>query len=188
VNVERTFPGIDTTSRVVTTGTLAVGIDAAMAWRFGWSAALPAYLYLGTISAVVTMTDLGARKIPEPVVLGSYPLAAALLAAASAPRGQWWALARGGIAMAMLGGFYLILGLAFARQVGIGDIELGGLLGLYLGWISWSALASGTLVAWLLPALAILARRAVSRGSRRGALAAGPFLAAGALVAALAIG
>jgi leader peptidase (prepilin peptidase)/N-methyltransferase len=93
----------------------------AITWRFGWSSALPAYLALGATAAVVTVTDLTTRKIPEAVVVPSYPLAAALLAVASAPRGQWWALARGGIPMASLGGFYLVLGLAFPNQFGIGD-------------------------------------------------------------------
>ena len=185
MNAEKVLPGVDTPARIAATCVLGAVIEAAMTWRFGWSSALPAFLALGAASAVVTITDLATRKIPEAVVLPAYPLAAALLAVASAPRGQWWALARGGIAMASLGGFYLVLGLAFPTQFGIGDIELGGLLGLYLGWLGWSALSGGTLAAWLLAALALPARHVLDHGARRGALAAGPFLVAGALVAVL---
>jgi leader peptidase (prepilin peptidase)/N-methyltransferase len=176
------FPGIDTPGRIATTCALGVGIDAAMVWRFGLSAALPAYCYFGAVAAIVTVTDVAVHKIPEAVVLPSYPLAAALLAAAS--RGQWWALARGGIAMTLLGGFYLALGLTFPRQFGSGDIELGALLGLYLGWLGWATLTTGTILAWLLAALALPLRR-VATPRRCGPLAAGPFLATGALVAVL---
>lgn len=185
MNAEKVLPGIDTPARIGATCVLGAGIEAAMAWRFGWSPALPAFLALGAVGAVITITDLATRKIPEAVVLPAYPLAAVLLAVASAPRGQWWALARGGIAMASLGGFYLVLGLAFPNQFGIGDIELGGLLGLYLGWLGWSALSGGTIAAWLLAALALPAHHLLDHGARRGALAAGPFLVAGALVAVL---
>lgn len=185
MNAEKVFPGIDTPGRSAATCALGAGIDAAMAWRFDWSAALPAYLAFGAIAAAVTVTDLAVHKIPEAIVLPAYPLAVALLAVASAPRGQWWALARGGIAMALLGGFYLILGLGFPTQFGIGDIQLGGLLGLYLGWLGWSALSGGTLAAWLLAALALPARNILNRHARPAALAAGPFLVAGALVAIL---
>ncbi|MGH8299894.1 MAG: prepilin peptidase [Steroidobacteraceae bacterium] len=186
MSIERAVPGIDTPSRFAATCALGAGIEAAMVWRFGWSSALPAYLLFGAVAAVVTVTDLAARKIPEAVVLPAYPLAATLLAVASGSAGQWWSLARGAIAMAVLGGFYLALGLGFEGQLGSGDIELGGLLGLYLGWIGWTALAGGTLVAWLLAALAIPAHRAVTRGARTRALPAGPFLVAGALVVVIA--
>ncbi len=185
MNTAKLLPGIDTPARIAATCALGAGIEAAMAWRFGWSPALPAYLALGAASAVVTVTDLATRKIPEAIMLPSYPLAAVLLAVASASRGQWWALARGSIAMASLVGFYLVLGLALPTQFGIGDIELGALLGLYLGWLGWSALSSGTLAAWLLAALALPAHHLLDHGARRRALAAGPFLVAGALVAVL---
>ncbi len=87
--------------------------------------------------------------------------------------------------MTAVGGFYLLLGLAFAGQFGIGDVELGGLLGLYLGWIGWSALVTGTLLAWVLAAAAIPLRRVIG-GKATGDLPAGPFLVAGALVVVLA--
>ncbi|MGH8994440.1 MAG: hypothetical protein ACRDYB_00115 [Acidimicrobiales bacterium] len=185
MNAEKVVPGIDTPGRIAATCTLGAGIVAAMAWRFGWSAALPAYIALGAVGAVITVSDLAVHKIPDAIVLPAYPLAAALLAVASAPQGQWWALARGAIAMGLLGGFYLALGLGFPTQFGIGDIQLGALLGLYLGWLGWSALSGGTLAAWLLAAVALPARHVLSRPARPAALAAGPFLVAGALVSIL---
>jgi hypothetical protein len=45
--------------------------------------------------------------------------------------------------------------------------------------------ARGTLAAWLLAILALPARHVVTHDTRLGALSAGPFLVAGALVAVL---
>ena len=187
MNATRVLPDIDTPLRAFAVLGLAVGIDAVITWRVGVQAVLPAYLVLGVVCAVVTVTDLAARKIPAAVVLPAYPILVVLLLVGSASEGQWWGLGRAVIAMAALGGFYLTLGLGFAGQLGIGDIELGGLLGLCLGYLGWPAVAAGTLLAWCLAALAVPLRRAVGRPSVTGELPAGPSLVAGALVAVLVI-
>lgn len=187
MNTAHVIPGVDSRTRVATTLLLASAVNAALGWRFGPGLVLLAYLVFGTVGAIVVVTDLAARKIPARVVLPAYPLAAALLAITSASDHDWWSLGRAGISMAAVGGLYLMLGLAFAGQFGMGDIELGGLLGLYLGWIGWSALATGTLLGWALAALAIPLRRTFIGADETGALPAGPFLVAGALVAILVI-
>ncbi len=183
MNAAKVLPGIDTAARIAATCILGAGIETAMAWRFGWSSALPAFLALGAASAVVTITDLATRKIPEAIVLPSYPLAAALLAVASVSRGQWWALARGGIAMAALGGFYLAIGLAFPTQFGVGDIQWAGVIGLFLGWLAWPAVVTGTLLAFVAAALAVMVLRIAGRAAKGLALPMAPFMNAGALVA-----
>jgi leader peptidase (prepilin peptidase)/N-methyltransferase len=181
------LPGVDTPTRVATTLILPAGVDSALAWRFGLGIVLLAYLPFGTVGAVVVVTDLTAQKIPAKLVLPAYPLAGILLAVASASQDRWWPLARAGIAMAAVAGFYLMVGLVFAGQLGIGDMELGGFLGLYLAWIGWSTLAAGTLVAWVLAAMAILARPMIMASGASDKIRAGPFLVAGALLAVLAV-
>lgn len=180
----RALPGVDTEPRIVAVTLLIASMEGAIGWRFGLSAALPAYLVFGAVSVAVTVTDLTTRRIPRAVMAPSYPLAIALLAVASGASGQWWPLARGGIAMVLVSGFYLALGLAFPGQMGGGDPILGGWIGLYLGYLPWSTLFAGVLAAWLLAALVVLARRAATGAS--GTLPAAPFLVAGALVAVLA--
>ena len=186
MNATRVLPGIDSPPRIATTLVLAAYIDAALSWRFDLSLALLAYLVFGTVGAVVVVTDFTTRKIPARLVLPAYPLALGPLAVAAAGHGHWWPLERGAVAMVAVCGFYLLLGLTFAGQLGIGDIELGGLLGLYLGWIGWSALVAGTLLGWALAAAAIPVRMVVG-GTTTRELPAGPFLVAGVLVAVLAI-
>jgi hypothetical protein len=63
------------------------------------------------------------------------------------------------MAMALVAGFYLTLGLAFPHGLGLGA-KLGGLLALGLGWLGWPTLATGVLAARCLAALALLTRQA----------------------------
>jgi prepilin signal peptidase PulO-like enzyme (type II secretory pathway) len=81
---------------------------------------------------------------------------------------------------AALGFFFLAFALIFRGSLGIGDAKLGFLLGLALG----SRTFTGVLVAFaglLVAALAVLARQGLS--ARKQALAFGPYLAIGGIVA-----
>jgi leader peptidase (prepilin peptidase)/N-methyltransferase len=179
-----TFPGFDTPGRVAGTVLAGMVIEAAMVWRFGWSPPFAAYSYLALTGAVVSATDLAARRVPDPIVLPAYPVAAALLVVACLPSGPWWPLARAGIAAAVLGGFYLALGLAFPSGMGLGDVKWAGVLGAYLGWLGWSAMVDGTLIAFIAAAGALVAARAVGR--RQASVPMAPFMTLGAVVAVLA--
>ena len=155
-----------------------------MAWRFGWSVELPAYLAFGAVAATVTVTDLAARRIPNRVVGTAYVVGPVLLAAASAGTGSWWALARAAFGAALLVGFYLALGLASSAGMGLGDVKWAGVIGLFLGYLSWTALPQGTLVAFGTAAVFVLVSRVAGRRHRL-VLPMAPFMTAGALVALL---
>jgi leader peptidase (prepilin peptidase) / N-methyltransferase len=175
------FAGLGTLARIV--GTVAAGlvIEAAVVWRFGWSAPLVAYSCFAVIGAVVSATDLTARRTPNLIVLSAYPITAVLLAIASTPLGLWWPLARAGMATAGLAAFYLTLGLAFLAGMGLGDVKWAGVLGAYLGWLGWSPVITGTVIGFLAAAAALLAARIVGR--RRSSLPTAPFMTLGAIVA-----
>ncbi len=57
-----------------------------------------------------------------------------------------------------------------------------------LGWLGWPALLPGTILAFVLSALASLALLAARRVTMRSAISFGPFLLGGALIAILASG
>ena len=81
---------------------------------------------------------------------------------------------------AALGFFFLAFALIFRGSLGMGDAKLGFLLGLALG----SRTFAGVLVAFaglLIAALTVLARQGLS--ARKQALAFGPYLALGGIVA-----
>jgi leader peptidase (prepilin peptidase)/N-methyltransferase len=166
--------------RVVALGLTAVGV-VAMAWRFGWSPPLPAYLTLGVLAGIVAVTDATQRRIPAIVVLPAYPIAAALLAMACALEGSWWSLGRAAFAGVAVALFYLVLALIFPGSLGLGDVRLGGLLGGYLGFLGWTYVTTGVLFGWLLGTCFVLVvRHGTPRRHVR--LPFGPFLLAGALI------
>ncbi|HEX2105175.1 MAG TPA: A24 family peptidase, partial [Solirubrobacteraceae bacterium] len=84
------------------------------------------------------------------------------------------------IAGAAAGGFFLLAALLYPKGMGMGDVKLAGMLGLYLGRAVAPAIFIA-LVAGILVGAAIIARHGASQG-RKTAVPFGPFLALGAIV------
>ncbi|MGZ8666562.1 MAG: prepilin peptidase, partial [Solirubrobacterales bacterium] len=81
------------------------------------------------------------------------------------------------------GGFLLLAGLAYPGGMGMGDVKLAAVIGLYLG----SAVVPAMIVAVLAGALVGLALIALhGSGERKRAIPFGPFLALGGVVGLLA--
>lgn len=88
------------------------------------------------------------------------------------------------IAAAAGGGFFLVAALVNPRGMGMGDVKLAGVLGLFLGREVAVAVFVG-LVAGVLVGAIILARKGIAEGRKTG-VPFGPFLALGGVVAVLA--
>jgi leader peptidase (prepilin peptidase)/N-methyltransferase len=135
-------------------------------------------LVLVAVLAVVTVTDLARRVVPDAVTA---PAAAVAVAAALAlDRGF---VAQQLVAGAAAGGLLGAAALVSPDGMGMGDAKLGGVMGLCLG----RAVAGALLVALVAGALAggaIVARRGLAAG-RRATLPFAPFLAMGAVAALL---
>jgi leader peptidase (prepilin peptidase)/N-methyltransferase len=167
---------------------------AGLAWRFGGAGSfgdarhfgvLAAYLCLGVLGVVLAAIDADVHRLPDPLVLPSYPAAIALLAVASWSTGSWGALLRAVLAGAVLWVAYLLLALVSPGGLGFGDVKLAGVLGLFLGWLGWGPVVAATFAAFLLGglfALVLLLARRVSRSSH---IAFGPAMLAGAWLALL---
>ena len=166
-------------------GALLGAVEATVMWRIGLTEALVAFAYLGAVGTIASVIDMRTRRLPNKVILPSYPIMAALLAVAAGLQQDWWPLERAVIAATVVAGFYLALGLGFPHGFGFGDVKLGGLLALGLGWLGWSTLATGVLAGWCLAALVVLAVRVIRPGrwDRNRTVALGPWLCLGALVA-----
>lgn len=145
--------------------------------------AVPAFLYFTAMGLALALIDLDCRRLPNSIVLPSYPVLAALLAGAAAGQHSWWSLARAAIGSAALFGFFVALALAYPAGMGLGDVKLAGLLGGVLAYLSWSTLVVGAFLGFLLGALVGIAVMALGRGTRKTALPFGPFMIAGALIA-----
>jgi leader peptidase (prepilin peptidase)/N-methyltransferase len=85
------------------------------------------------------------------------------------------------IAGAAAGGFFLLAALLYPRGMGMGDVKLAGMLGLYLGRAVAPAIFIA-LIAGVLVGAAVIARVG-ARAGRKTAVPFGPFLALGGLVA-----
>jgi leader peptidase (prepilin peptidase)/N-methyltransferase len=135
-------------------------------------------LLLVGILVPIALIDLEHRIIPNKITLPA-ALAAICIGLATRPPGVPEQL----IAGAAAGGFLLVFALAYPRGMGMGDVKLAAVLGLFLG----RSVAVGLLVGVLAGALfgaTIIARLGVAKG-RKTAVPFGPFLAFGGLVALL---
>lgn len=131
--------------------------------------------------------DARTHLLPNRIILPWYPFAVVLLGATAALEGDWAGLGRTLLAGLVLFGFYLLLHLIQPRGMGLGDVKLAGVLGLYLGYLGWSHLLLGTLAAFLLGAVVGLVLIILRRVGLKSPLAFGPYMilgAAGALLVA----
>jgi leader peptidase (prepilin peptidase)/N-methyltransferase len=158
----------------------------AVTARFGLDPVLPAYLYLTAIAVALTVIDIDVRRLPNAIVLPSYLVGAALLVPAVVFGGDWRAGVRALAAMALLWTFYLVLALIYPGGMGLGDVKLAGVLGLYLGWLGWNSVLIGAFSAFLLGGLAGAGLLLAGRASRKSALPFGPYMLAGAFLAVFA--
>lgn len=163
---------------------LGVGVEALVAWRFGLTPALPAYLYLGAIGTVLAIVDATTRRLPNALVVPSYPVGLVLLGIATAAHGHWWPLIRACVEACSLGGLFLLVALAFPGQLGAGDVKLIGLLGLFSSWLNPLAGFVGLFVAFGLASVSVGLRHLTPRTpSPSDTLPLGPYLLLASLVA-----
>jgi leader peptidase (prepilin peptidase)/N-methyltransferase len=133
-------------------------------------------LLLVTALVPITLIDLDRRIIPN-VITG--PAALAALVAIAALDTDF--LLDAVIAAAAGGGFFLVAAILYPRGMGMGDVKLAGMLGLYLGRAVAPAILIA-LIAGVLVGAAIIARKGAVEG-RKTAVPFGPFLALGGVVA-----
>ena len=90
--------------------------------------------------------------------------------------------------MFALAGYYHASALAFHGGMGLGDCKWAGVVGLCLGWLSWPAVITGTLAAFLVAALPVIVQHLLgSRSQRVMLLPMAPFMTAGAVLAVVAL-
>jgi leader peptidase (prepilin peptidase)/N-methyltransferase len=131
-------------------------------------------LLLVTALIPITIIDLELRLIPNRITLPA--AVAAIVAGVVFDIGF---VPEQLLAGAAAGGFFLLAALAYPRGMGMGDVKLAGMLGLYLGRAVAPAILVG-LVAGVVVGAAIIARKGAREG-RKTAVPFGPFLAFGGL-------
>ncbi|MDS1269419.1 A24 family peptidase [Lipingzhangella sp. LS1_29] len=146
-----------------------------------------AFSYLGAVGVLLAVVDARTRRLPNPLVLPTYPVALALLTvAALSPAHETAQLAHALIGALGVGGCFLILWLIHPAGMGWGDVKLSGVLGLYLGWLGLASTLLGTFSAFLGSTLVGLLLLLAGRAGRTTQIPLGPFLLTGLLIAVLA--
>ncbi|MDP9307912.1 MAG: A24 family peptidase [Actinomycetota bacterium] len=167
----RTLPRRQQVVVACTSVVLAAGCFA----RFG----LSAHAFVGAILAValvlLTAIDLDRRLLPDAIVLPTLVAVLILQIAFYPAHALEWVLAA--LAAAL---FFFVPMLVYPAGMGMGDVKLAALLGAALGKAVAAAVFAGLLAAAAV-ALFVLAREGL--GARKKAIAFGPLLAFGGLLA-----
>jgi leader peptidase (prepilin peptidase)/N-methyltransferase len=135
-------------------------------------------LALVVVLVPVALIDLDHRIIPNRIT-GPAALVAVAIGLITRPAGVPEQLISGAAAA----GFLLVFVLAYPRGMGMGDVKLAGVLGLFLGRSVGVAILVAVL-AGSVAGLAVMARLGVEKG-RKTKVPFGPFLALGGVVALL---
>ena len=144
-----------------------------------------AFLYLAAISVALALIDLDTNTLPNRIVLPSYFVGIALLGAAGIKNGEYGAVLRAGIGMALLWLIYFGMALAYPGGMGFGDVKLAGVLGLFLGYLSWGALFTGAFAAFVLGSFFGLALLLSRKANRKSGIPFGPWMLVGAWIGVL---
>ncbi|WP_104091196.1 A24 family peptidase [Arthrobacter sp. GMC3] len=156
-----------------------------MVWRFGVSWTLPAFLFLAVAGVVLSRIDLAHKLLPNAIVLPSFLVALVLLLVDAAANGRWGnmllALAGSGVMFVI----YLVLAIISPRGMGMGDVKLSAVLGLYLGYLSVGPLVLGMFLGFVVGAVTGGVLVIAGLAGRKSAVPFGPSMVAGALLAVL---
>lgn len=167
---------------------------AATVWSFWGAAGMVPVLLLTLVVTAVSLVDARVHLIPTLLVRAGLVLGGASIVVASVAVGEPRAVVGAVVGSLVVSGFLFLMLLVTRGGIGFGDVRLGLLLGLYLGWfdlrLALMALVMGSLLGVLTGVVgaAVRARSAGEglRGAFRGggaAFAFGPALAAGTLLA-----
>ncbi|TDE26549.1 prepilin peptidase [Actinomadura sp. 6K520] len=171
--------------RRILMGLVTAAAFGVLGWRVGPEPVLAALLYLAAAGTLLAFIDVAVKRLPDRFTLPSYGIAAALLAAAApftddGMRRFQHAL----IGMVVLFVLYFVQAFVAPSGIGMGDVKLSGVLGLYLGWFGQDAWMVGVLATYLIGGLVGVGIMIVRR-TRKGEFPFGPYMFVGTFLAVL---
>jgi leader peptidase (prepilin peptidase) / N-methyltransferase len=170
---------------------LAAEVLTAVVWalavvRLGVSWNLLAYLPFLWVLVALSLIDLETKLLPNRIVYPALIAGPLLLAlAAVLDRGGIDDWGRALVAMVVSAGGFLLVALINPAGMGMGDVKLAGLIGLFLGYASWGRVVAGFFLAFLTGAIVGVVLMVAGRAGRKTAIPFGPFMALGAILSVL---
>ena len=162
------YPVVEAVTAALYVAVVAVKLDDALQVALG--------LALVTFLVPIAVIDLDLKRIPN-ALTGPAAVVAVVLGAIIEPSYLPEQLIAGAAALS----FFFLPALIHQKGMGMGDVKLAGVLGLYLGRAVAPALFFALILAVVVGA-AVIAMKGVSEG-RRTKIPFGPFMAVGALIA-----
>jgi leader peptidase (prepilin peptidase)/N-methyltransferase len=159
------------------------GLFAAVAARFANVFTVVVLAAFLAVMLAVALIDAEYRIVPNRIVYPSL-LAFPIVLAGGLLSGQDVSLLRAAIGFVAYGGALLVVAVLSPGGMGMGDVKLAALIGLVLGAFGLSYVAVAAAAAILAGGLGALGLLVFAHASRKRAIPFGPYLAAGAVVAA----
>lgn len=139
--------------------------------------ALSGTVYLIAVGYRLSIIDIREHRLPNRLVLPTFPIGLGGQLIASAVGGTWFNLAIS-LACCMLA---LLIGLAANRwgSLGMGDVKLIGAISLSLGWFSFLAPLIALVLAFVIACAVVLVMVALRKTTLSSSFALGPYLLVG---------
>jgi prepilin signal peptidase PulO-like enzyme (type II secretory pathway) len=167
---------------------IVVAISSALyfllAQRFDHNLTVLTYGVLVGAGMWLSLIDFDTHLLPRRIVYRTIAVAMPLLVLSAFfdNTGSIAGMFIGGIAMWCM---LRVLEVLSRGDLGGGDVGLGALLGLYLGWLSYEAILVGLFASFLVGGLFAVALLVTRKANRHTHFAFGPFLIVGTLIAVL---
>jgi len=167
---------------------IVVSVNAALyfllAQRFEHDLTVLTYGVLVGAGMWLSLIDIDTHLLPRRIVYRTIAVAMPLLVLSAFfdNTGSVFGMFIGGLGMWCM---LRVLEVLSRGDLGGGDVGLGGLLGLYLGWLSYEAILVGLFVSFLVGGLFAVALLISRKANRHTHFAFGPFLIVGTLIAVL---
>lgn len=184
---DRTFSEAHFTDRGFVAPLVAVivgGLWWALTSRFEHDLTVLAYGLFFGVCAWLSLVDIDTHVLPRRIVVRSVVVAAPILVVASLfdEQGSVFGMFIGGLVTWIA---LRIMEILSRGGLGGGDVTLGVLLGMHLGWLSWQAIFNGLFLGFVVGGVFAGVLLVTRRVSRTHQFAFGPFLAIGAILAVL---
>jgi leader peptidase (prepilin peptidase)/N-methyltransferase len=179
------YCGVPISARYPVGEALTATVWALAVVRLGVSWDLLAFLPFLWVLVALSLIDLETKLLPNRIVYPSVVAGVVLVAivAAAGPGIDEWV--RGIAAMAVSALAFFVIALIAPAGMGMGDVKLSALIGLYLGYFSWGRVFLGFFLAFLAGAVVGIGLMIAGRAGRKTAIPFGPFMALGAIIATL---
>ncbi|PFG29563.1 prepilin peptidase [Paramicrobacterium agarici] len=141
-----------------------------------------AYGFFAIAGVQLSLIDARLKLLPNVLVLPTAGISLALLAATAAAEDAWLSLGRAVAGGAALFVAYLVLALVSPSGIGMGDVKLSVVAGVFLAYQGWMPLVVGAAAGFVIGALVGLALLAARKANRHTTVPFGPSMLGGAVL------